>query len=94
MRFLLLRAGVLVPPRARLLLEDAAARGEPCRVVVAQPRRLAATSLAHRVSAELGEAEVGGLCGYAVRGESRRSARTALEYVATARNAPLGDDEA
>ena len=54
----------------RLLLEDAAARGAPCRVVVAQPRRLAATALAHRVSGELGDDDVGGLCGYA-----RRAAR-------------------
>ena len=59
----------------RLLLEDAAARGEPCRVVVAQPRRLAATSLAHR-ERELGEAEVGGLCGCGARRAG--SARTAL----------------
>ena len=38
-----------------LLVADAAARGEACRVVVAQPRRLAAIALAERVANELGD---------------------------------------
>ena len=52
------------------------------RVVVAQPRRVAAAALASRVAAERGE-RVGDVVGFAVRGESARSARTRLLYVTT-----------
>ena len=48
-----------------LLVADAAARGEPCRMVVAQPRRLAAMALAERVANELGDLKgAGRVCGY------------------------------
>ena len=47
----------------QLILADAAARGAPCRLLVAQPRRLAATALAERVSAEMCDA-VGGAYGW------------------------------
>ena len=67
----------------QLLLEEAARRGEPCCIIVAQPRRLAATALAERVAAELGEQSVGGLVGYQIRGESRVGPNTALTFVTT-----------
>ncbi len=58
----------------------AAAAQEGGRVVVAEPRRLATRAAAARMSALLGE-RVGGTVGYAVRGESRTSARTRVEVV-------------
>ncbi|MGH3625947.1 MAG: DEAD/DEAH box helicase, partial [Sciscionella sp.] len=50
------------------------------RVVVAEPRRLAARAAAARMSALLGE-QVGGTVGYAIRGERRSSAATRIEVV-------------
>ncbi len=35
-------------------LEDAAQRGAPCNIIVAQPRRISAMSVAERVAAERG----------------------------------------
>ncbi|MFT8638125.1 MAG: DEAD/DEAH box helicase, partial [Pseudoclavibacter sp.] len=52
----------------------------PGRVVVAEPRRLAARAAAHRL-AELTGTQVGGLAGYSVRGERRVSAGTRVEFV-------------
>ncbi|MGW4467404.1 ATP-dependent helicase HrpB [Micromonospora sp. NPDC004704] len=52
------------------------------RIVVAQPRRIAARAAARRMSALLGE-QVGGTVGYAVRGERRVGARTRIEVVTT-----------
>ncbi|MGY1754498.1 ATP-dependent helicase HrpB [Blastococcus sp. SYSU D01042] len=52
------------------------------RVLVAEPRRVAARAAARRMAALLGE-EVGGRVGYSVRGESRRSAATRVEVVTT-----------
>ena len=66
----------------QLILADAAARGVPCRLLVAQPRRLAATALAERVSAEMCDG-VGGACGYVIRGETKRGANTAVTFVTT-----------
>jgi len=75
----------LVPP----LVADAVARPvgaeaprerTPRRVIVTQPRRVAARAAARRLAALLGE-EVGGTVGYAVRGERRASARTRIEVV-------------
>ncbi len=54
----------------------------PGRVVVAEPRRVAARAAARRMAALLGE-PVGGRVGYSVRGESRRSDRTRVEVVTT-----------
>ena len=68
----------------QLLLESSAAEhAGACNIIVAQPRRLAATALAERVSSELGEAAVGGLCGYRIRGDSKVGGSTALTYVTT-----------
>jgi ATP-dependent helicase HrpB len=50
------------------------------RIVMLEPRRLAARAAAHRMSAELGES-AGGTIGYRVRGDSRVSARTRIEVV-------------
>ncbi|MFF0147342.1 ATP-dependent helicase HrpB [Amycolatopsis sulphurea] len=54
-------------------------RGEG-RVVVAEPRRLAARAAASRMAALLGE-PVGETVGYAVRGDRKVSARTRIEVV-------------
>lgn len=50
------------------------------RIVMLEPRRLAARAAAHRMAQQLGE-HVGGTIGFRVRGESRVSARTRLEVV-------------
>src|SRR6201999_3211539 len=52
----------------------------PGRVVVAEPRRLAARAAAARMSELLGES-VGGPVGYAVRGDRRTSKSTRIEVV-------------
>eukprot|EP00041_Stephanoeca_diplocostata_P028192 m.790541 g.790541 ORF g.790541 m.790541 type:complete len:1146 (+) comp23326_c0_seq37:58-3495(+) len=61
-------------------LEHAADRGLDCRIVCTQPRRLAATSIAHRVSQETGT-QLGKLVGYNVRLDSNMSPETHLLYV-------------
>ncbi|GIJ40133.1 ATP-dependent helicase [Micromonospora andamanensis] len=52
------------------------------RVIVAQPRRVAARAAARRMADLLGE-PVGGRIGYAVRGERRAGPRTRVEVVTT-----------
>ncbi|MFI7330552.1 ATP-dependent helicase HrpB [Micromonospora aurantiaca (nom. illeg.)] len=52
------------------------------RVVIAQPRRVAARAAAHRMAALLGE-RVGDRIGYAVRGERRTGPHTRVEVVTT-----------
>lgn len=69
----------LVPP---LVTAVAARTGAPGRVVVTQPRRLAARAAARRLAQLLGE-EVGASSGWSVRGESRVSAATRVEFVTT-----------
>jgi ATP-dependent RNA helicase DHX57 len=66
------------------VLEDAIERGVGAEtyVIVAQPRRVAATSLARRVAAERGE-RPGELVGFAVRGASQTSRRTRVLYCTT-----------
>lgn len=64
----------LVPPAVAAL--------RPGRVVVTQPRRIAARAAARRLAALLGE-EVGRTVGYAVRGDRRASADTRIEVVTT-----------
>ncbi|MFK7741144.1 MAG: ATP-dependent RNA helicase [Planctomycetota bacterium] len=65
-----------VPPA---LLQSFAADGGGS-VVVLEPRRLAARAAAQRVASELG-AELGGLVGYQVRGDSRVSKATRIRFV-------------
>lgn len=64
----------LVPPAVAVM--------GPGRVVVTQPRRIAARAAARRLASLLGE-PVGETVGYAVRGERRTSARTRIEVVTT-----------
>lgn len=64
----------LVPPALAVALDG--------RVVVTQPRRIAARAAARRLASLLGE-DLGGTVGYTVRGESRTSRRTRVEVVTT-----------
>ncbi|MBD5787636.1 ATP-dependent helicase HrpB [Cellulosimicrobium terreum] len=64
------------------LVPPALAAATQGRVVVTQPRRLAARAAARRLASLLGE-ELGGTVGYTVRGESRTSRRTRVEIVTT-----------
>jgi ATP-dependent RNA helicase DHX29 len=68
------------------ILEDHLSRGRACKVYCAEPRRISAISLAHRVSQELGDSPgaVGtpsSLVGYSVRLESHTSRNTRLAYI-------------
>ena len=67
----------LLPPAVAVALEEAGTSG---RVLVTQPRRVAARAAARRIARLLGE-EVGGQVGYSVRGDSRVSERTRVEMV-------------
>ncbi|TYZ59672.1 hypothetical protein PybrP1_011333 [[Pythium] brassicae (nom. inval.)] len=73
----------------QFLLEDmllAKQQGARCQIVCTQPRRLAAISLAERVSQELGEPAMGAgdsLCGFQIRLEARRTAHTRLLFCTT-----------
>jgi len=51
------------------------------RLCVTQPRRVAAISLANRVSSEAGEKSVSGLVGYRVRFDERTSERTGIVFL-------------
>ena len=78
-------AAVLVAPPGTgktTLVPLALAGTLPGRIVVAEPRRVAARAAARRMAALLGE-PVGGRVGYSVRGDSRRSAATRIEVVTT-----------
>ena len=66
----------LVPPAVAALVGDSG------RVVVTQPRRIAARAAARRIAHLLGE-PVGQTVGYAVRGDRRTSAATRIEVVTT-----------
>ncbi|HKG52420.1 MAG TPA: DEAD/DEAH box helicase, partial [Actinomycetales bacterium] len=81
------RAGTAVlqaPPGTgkTTLVPPALAVDHPGRVVVAEPRRLAARAAARRLAALLGE-PVGTTAGYAVRGERRAGPATRVEVVTT-----------
>ncbi|WP_410615531.1 ATP-dependent helicase HrpB [Amycolatopsis sp. lyj-109] len=76
-------AAVLVAPPGTgktTLVPLALAAAAEGRVVVAEPRRLAARAAAGRMAAILGE-PVGETVGYAVRGDRKVSARTRIEVV-------------
>lgn len=78
-------AAVLVAPPGTgktTLVPLALAGAVPGRILVAEPRRVAARAAARRMAVLLGEA-VGGRVGYSVRGDSRRSAATRIEVVTT-----------
>lgn len=48
------------------IMEDCAAKQQPCRIICTQPRRLATTSIAERVSNERGD-QLGNSVGYQIR---------------------------
>jgi ATP-dependent helicase HrpB len=76
-------SAVLVAPPGTgktTLVPLALAAGTEGKVLVAEPRRLAARAAAARMAALLGE-PVGETVGYAVRGDARRSAATRIEVV-------------
>ncbi|MHA6618026.1 ATP-dependent helicase HrpB [Pseudonocardia sp. DLS-67] len=76
-------SAVLVAPPGTgktTLVPLALAPGLTGKVVVAEPRRLAARAAATRMAALLGE-DVGRTVGYAVRGDARTSAATRIEVV-------------
>lgn len=53
----------------QFIIDDSAVKSRPCRVICCQPRRIAAISMADRVSNERGES-IGMSTGYQVRLES------------------------
>lgn len=57
--------------------------GIPGKIIILEPRRLAALAAAHRVSDLLGD-EPGGLAGYRVRGAVKAGPRTRVEFVTQA----------
>jgi ATP-dependent helicase HrpB len=65
--------------RVPLALLDAPWRGD-CRIVMLEPRRLAARAAARRMAQSLDD-EVGGVVGYRVRLDARVSRRTRIEVV-------------
>ena len=67
----------LLPPAVAVALAEAGTSG---RVLVTQPRRVAARAAARRIARLLRE-EVGGQVGYSVRGDLRVSERTRVEMV-------------
>lgn len=60
-------------------MEDSSLRGQECRIICTQPRRLAATSIATRVSTERNDS-IGRSVGYQIRLDSRISANTNLIF--------------
>jgi ATP-dependent helicase HrpB len=77
-------AAVLVAPpgTGKTTVVPLALAGAEGRVVVAEPRRVAARAAARRMASLLGE-EVGDRVGYTVRGDRRVSPRTRIEVVTT-----------
>ena len=69
----------LVPPLVANLAAGTAANRQP-RIVVTQPRRVAARSAARRL-AFLDGSKLGGRVGYTVRGERQAGAQTLVEFV-------------
>ena len=72
----------------QMLLDDCleSLRGAQCSIVCTQPRRIAAISVADRVSEERGEAgpgKKGSAVGYSVRFDSATNATTRLEFCTT-----------
>ena len=69
----------------QFILEDALERGfgDKVNIICTQPRRISALSVAERVAEELDDAPVGGLVGYSIRMESKRTKRTKLIYCTT-----------
>ncbi|CAB9507370.1 DExH-box ATP-dependent RNA helicase DExH7, chloroplastic [Seminavis robusta] len=69
----------------QFILEEAFAKGmgDKVSVLCTQPRRVAATSVAERVSEEMGEPALGQTVGYQIRLEAKRSSKTRLLFCTT-----------
>ena len=70
------------------ILERELSAGRDCRILITQPRRISAITLARRVSQELGEAPnaigtLRSLIGYSIRLESQTSVSTRLTFATT-----------
>ncbi|XP_008198758.1 3'-5' RNA helicase YTHDC2 isoform X2 [Tribolium castaneum] len=63
----------------QFIMDDALQRGEPCRILCTQPRRISAVSVAERVSFERG-APLGETVGYHIRLESKVGSNCNLIY--------------
>ena len=57
--------------------------GDTTSILCTQPRRVAAISVAERVSEEWGEASVGKLVGYQIRMEAKRNSETRILFCTT-----------
>ncbi|XP_050524124.1 3'-5' RNA helicase YTHDC2-like isoform X2 [Daktulosphaira vitifoliae] len=66
----------------QFIIDSSAIKNKPCRVICCQPRRIAAISMADRVSNERGE-NIGMSTGYQVRLESCVSHETTIIYCTT-----------
>lgn len=64
----------------QFLLEEATRKNQKCRVIVAEPKRICATTLGNRVSYERGE-KIGGTVGYQIRLEAKVAPTSNLIYV-------------
>ncbi|XP_013171047.1 PREDICTED: probable ATP-dependent RNA helicase spindle-E [Papilio xuthus] len=64
------------------ILDDSFENRRPCKIVVTQPRRIAAISIAKRVAQERGW-DVSGVVGYQVALEAKVSSDTRISYVTT-----------
>ncbi|KAJ2684597.1 helicase [Coemansia sp. RSA 1285] len=69
----------------QFILDHGLRQGRHVSIICTQPRRISAVGVATRVAAERGDSggECGGAVGYAVRGETRRSAATRLLFCTT-----------
>jgi HrpA-like RNA helicase len=67
----------------QFLLEDSIKSKLPFNLVITQPRRISAISLANRVSFEVGDKHIGKLVGYAVKNDRKVSDSTCITYCTT-----------
>ncbi|KAL1560914.1 DExH-box ATP-dependent RNA helicase DExH6, variant 2 [Salvia divinorum] len=63
----------------QFLLDHAWSKGETCKVVCTQPRRISATSVAERIASERGES-IGDSVGYKIRLESKGGRQSSLVF--------------
>ncbi|XP_073281505.1 DExH-box ATP-dependent RNA helicase DExH6 [Primulina huaijiensis] len=63
----------------QFLLDHAWSKGETCKIVCTQPRRISATSVAERIASERGE-NVGNSVGYKIRLESKGGRHSSLVF--------------
>eukprot|EP00803_Ostreobium_quekettii_P007541 evm.model.scf_724.1 EVM.evm.TU.scf_724.1 scf_724:6940-20404(-) len=61
------------------IMDDCWSRGEPCKIMCTQPRRLSAISISERVAVERGEA-IGDNVGYTIRLEAKGGPQSSLVF--------------